>query len=479
MVNNAPIVSKPDKKEVKAKKPYRNKCYLPFILYPSAMYKNDKGHAFIEELNMDEIGGDFVLYIGIPFCRVRCKGCPYFVARLSKTDPRNEEDIFVDALIKDIKHWASYKKWNTGSLKAIYIGGGTGTILKTKNLKRIIDKIFECFNVSDEYCLTLEGNASDYDEEKLDYVANSEITRVSLGVQSFVPEVLKIVGSPHAAEESIKIIKALQSRGFDNIQMDLMFNMPGHSLEVWKQDLQTMVDLGIKHFTAYLYRIHDETPQAAAIKRGKVAPVKDPESPLVKAMRREAKEIAESFGFKMYMADHYAKPGYENKYNHWSWKVYTDALAIGPGGYSYFDRYRLGTEKNVDKYIERVNKGEFLISTISMKMDEQIEKERYVIFTLLYYCVEFEAYRARFGSEFLDDFKDIVEKLKRKELIDIDFDQIRLTQLGIEWHANVLLEFFNPMFWSDQEALKENNWSMNIPMVELAAKNRDYWLGEF
>lgn len=457
--------------------PYPNKCYLPFILYPSAMYENKEGHQFINKLQLNEKGNDFVLYIGIPYCRVRCKGCPYFISRLSKTDPRNEEAAFVDALIKDIQHWASYKKWQTGTLRAIYIGGGTGTILKTTNLKRIVDAIFDSFQVAKDYCLTLEGNASDFDNEKLDYVANSPITRISLGVQSFVPEVLKIVGSPHAAQESIKIIKGLQSRGFSNIQMDLMFNMPGHSLEVWKQDLQTMVDLGIKHFTAYLYRIHDDTPQALAIKRGKVSPVKDPESPLVKAMRREAKEIAESFGFKMYMADHYAQEGYENKYNHWSWKVYTDALAIGPGAYSYFDGYRLGTEKDVKKYIDHVNRGEFLISTVSTRMDERIEKERYVIFTLLYFCVEFSAYKSRFGSEFLDDFDDIVQRLVKKKLVVVNQDQMKLTQLGIEWQSNILLEFFNPIFWEDDDSLKNLSWSMNVPMVELASQERSYWLG--
>lgn len=448
------------------------------MLYPTSMYSNEIGHAFAQEnLRMDEEGKDFVLYVSIPYCRVRCKACPYFIKRLSKVDKNNEEDIFVEALIKDIKHWASYKKWKTGPLRAIYIGGGTGTILKTKNLKAIIDTIMQEFNVADDYEMTLEGNASDYDDEKLDYVANSEITRVSLGVQSFSPEVLKIVGSPHAADESIKIIKGLQARNFNNIQMDLMFNMPGHSLDVWKKDLAILKELDIPHFTTYLYRIHDDTPQHTALTRGKIKPMKDPESPLVKSMYREAKDIAESMGFKMYMVDHYSKPGFENKYNDWSWRIYTDALAIGPGGYSYFDGYRIGTEKNVDKYIEHVNKNEFLISTVSKFMDDQVEKERYVIFTLLYFYVEFSAYKKRFGTEFIEDFASIVTKLVTKDLVEISDEKMTLTQLGLEWHTNVILEFFGEDSWEDDVSLRNLSWSMNISMVDVANKKRDYWLG--
>jgi oxygen-independent coproporphyrinogen-3 oxidase len=459
--------------------PYPRKCYLPFILYPPAMYRNEKGHRFaIEDLGLDQEGDDFVLYLSIPFCRVRCKGCPYFIDVLPKSDHKGEEDLYIDALIKDIRHWGTYRKWSTGRLRAVYLGGGTGTIIKTSNLKRIVDTVFETFQATEDCCFTLEGNARDYDEDKLDYVASSRITRVSLGVQSFQPEILKIIGSPHAADESISVIKALQARGFTNIQMDLMFNMPEHTIEIWQKDLQVMTDLGIPHFTVYLYRQHEGTPQDNLIKAGKVKPLLDPETPIVKSMIHEVRALAVEHGYNMYMVDHFAKPGYENKYNHWSWKIYTDALAIGSGSYSYFNGYRLGTNKNVKEYIETVDRGEFLISTITPKMDERVEKERYVIFTLLYFKVEFEAYRSKYNSEFLDDFGPLVERLKEKGLVEILSDRMELTPLGMEWHSNVILEFFNPMFWGDEKALNEPNWSMNVSMVEVGAHAREYWLGK-
>ena len=167
---------------------------------------------------------------------------------------------------------------------------------------------------------------------------------------------------------------------------------------------------------------------------------------MVKAMYREAKQAAEDMGYEMYMVDHFCKPGYENMYNHWNWKVYIDTLAIGPGSYSYFDGYRLGTESDIDKYIEYANRDEFLISSVTDVMSPRVQRERYIVFALLYYEIEYKFYQEKFGTEFLEDFADEVERLRRKGLIELTDNRMRLTSLGLIWHTNVILEFFNPAF---------------------------------
>ncbi len=459
--------------------PYPNKCYLPFILYPPGMHRIGGGTEWLEShVDMQQQGVDFVLYLGVPFCRTRCKSCPYFISLLSENDPRGLEDRYVDALIKDMKRWASYPKFGNGRVLNIYIGGGTGSILKVRNLRRLVDAIYDTFNVAEDAEFTLEGNARDYDEEKIDYIVASKINRLSFGVQSFQPEMLSIIGSPHAAEDSERVIRAFQARGFTNIQLDLMFNLPGHTLDIWRRDLEHLSKLDVPHFTIYLYRIHKDTIQHKLIERGKLERPKDPESPMVKAMYKEAVEIAEQVGYQMYMVDHFCKPGYENLYNHWNWKVYIDTLAVGPGSYSYFDGYRLGTESNVEKYVERVENDDFLISTITDELSERVQRERYVIFALLYYEIEYDFYRSKFGSSFLEDFAEELERLERKGLIELLPDRMRLTHLGLIWHTNVILEFFNPAFWNDTDSLREPNWSLNGVMVEVGAHDRAYWLGE-
>ncbi len=459
--------------------PYPNKCYLPFILYPPGMHRVQGGAEWLEShVDLTQEGNDFVLYLGVPFCRTRCKSCPYFISLLSEKDSQGREDAYVNALIKDMKKWASYRRFGTGTVRNIYIGGGTGSILRTENLRRLVDAVFETFHVSDDYEFTLEGNARDFDEEKIDYVASSRINRLSFGVQSFQSEILSIVGSPHAADDSIRVIKAFQARGMDNIQLDLMFNMPGHTLDVWRRDLETLATLDVPHFTIYLYRIHKDTIQHKLISKGKVERPRDLEGPMVKAMYAEAVEIAEQLGYRMYMVDHFCKPGYENMYNHWNWKVYIDTLAIGPGSYSYFDGYRLGTETDVEKYVETVESGDFLISTVTDALSPRVQRERYVVFALLYYEIEYDFYRSKFGTSFREDFADELERLESKGLVELTEDRMRLTKLGLVWHTNVILEFFNEAFWNDADSLREPNWSLNGVMVEAGAHPREYWLGD-
>ncbi|MCD6047057.1 MAG: Fe-S oxidoreductase, coproporphyrinogen oxidase [Gammaproteobacteria bacterium] len=442
------------------------------------MWDNQEGQTYaLQKLNLNEPAGDYVLYISIPFCRVQCKSCPYFINGLTKEDKQNYEGRYLEALLKDIEKWSSYPRWKNGKLRAIYIGGGTGTILKTKNLEKLINKIMQCFPVAEDYSLTLEGNARDYDEEKLDYVANSPINRVSLGVQSFNPDVLKIVGSPHAAESSIYVINELGKRNFHNVQLDLMYNLPGHTLEIWEQDLQKLKSLNIKHFTIYLYRIHEGTVQEMHLRKGKVPNMHDRESTTVKEMHADAVKIAEDMGFNMYMFDHFAEPGFEAPYNHWTFKEAKDALGIGAGAYSFINGYRTGTKKDVDGYIETVNRGEHMINSISKKMCDRIRKERYVIFAFQYFNIDFSIYYKQFGSNFMDDFGDIAYRLEKKGLITIHADQIKMTNLGREWHMNIFLEFFNEEIWNEFDALKQENWAMNIPMVQLATKGKEYWLG--
>lgn len=459
--------------------PYPEKCRLPFILYPPAMWDNPLGSEFAKlHLGLDKSAGDYVIYISIPFCRVRCKACPYFVQILGENDSTDNENRYIDALVKDIQRWSRYPRWRDGSLKAIYIGGGTGSILKTSNLKQVVDTLFENFPVASDYSLTLEGNARDFTPDKLDYVADSPINRISLGVQSFDEKVLKIVGSPHAAEASITTIKGLQQRGFNNIQIDMMYNMPAHNLEIWKQDLHQLKSLDIKHFTIYLYRIHEGTPQDMLIKKGEVPPVLDPDSDYVRNMYDEAVNYAERLGYKMYMFDHFAQEGYDNPYNWYTFKEARDALGIGASAYSFINSYRTGTEKNVDAYIEAVNQREHLITTVSNKMSSRVRKERYVIFSFQYFDVEFESYRQQFGCELLDDFGNIINRLVQKGLVKIESERIIMTELGKEWRMNVLLEFVNLEFWGDLEAIEQPNWAMNVPMVDLVANKRERWLGD-
>jgi len=459
--------------------PYPEKCRLPFILYPPAMWANPMGGDFAPaHLGLERSAGDYVLYLSIPFCRVRCKACPYFVRTLDENDDTGVEDRYVTALIADARRWAAAPRWSAGRLRAVYIGGGTGSILSTANLRRLVTAITSSFPAAPDLSVTLEGNARDFDDEKLDFVAHSAINRVSLGVQSFDPQVLRVVGSPHAAQESLRTIDGLARRGFQNVQVDLMYNLPGHDLDVWRRDLETLRRLHVQHFTIYLYRVHAGTAQDRLIRKGAVPAPRDPDSEEVIGMRRQAIAVAEAMGYRQYMFDHFARPGFESAYNRWTFKEAVDALGIGAGAYSFINSYRTGTSKDVQGYIDAVEQGAHVISTVSQQMTPRVRRERFVIFAFQYWHLDLAAYRAKWNSDFLDDFGDIARRLERRGLVEITDRHVVLTELGRDWRMNVLLEFVNPAFWGEAGALEQPNWAMNLPMVELVAGRRTQWLGD-
>jgi oxygen-independent coproporphyrinogen-3 oxidase len=461
--------------------PYPAKYTTPFLLYPPALWRNAIGSGFADEhLGLQEQGTDYVMYLSVPFCRVRCHSCPYFVDLLSIHDKKtqNKEQRYVDALIADLERWAGYPRFATGRLRAVYIGGGTGSILSTENLRRVIETISTKFPLQEGYELTLEGNARDYDGEKLDYVADSAINRISLGVQSFDPTILKVIGSPHAAEQSVTAIHELHARGFRNIQMDMMYNLPGHTRQVWQSDLQRLAELDINHLTTYLYRIHDDTPQAKFIAAGKVQPLLDKESQYVRNMQADLVEAAADLGFVNYMFDHFAKPGAESVYNEWTFgRNMIEVLGVGPGAYGFVNDYRIGTAKNVEGYIASAERGEHLITAVSQRVDGIVRRERYLVNVLQYGRVDLDAYRGYFDSELSDDFPGVVDKLVNRGLADVDGRVLVLSELGREWHMNVMLEFTNDQFWGDTTALDSPHWAMNTPMVELFAGTKQDWLG--
>jgi oxygen-independent coproporphyrinogen-3 oxidase len=238
---------------------FKNPCYMPFILYPPDMYDVvglENRTALDTSLALDTVGDNFVMYLAVPYCRVRCKACPYFVDLLKKSDGGTDRlDIYVDALVKDLKRHAATTRWSTANLRGIYIGGGTGSLLEVCHLDKILDTLGNEFKLSSDCEITLEGNAEDYNQEKIRFVANSAINRISLGAQSFQPEVLRTVGSPHKAQQTEDAIKMFQDAGLDNIQLDMMYNIPGHTVDLWKKDFEVLRTLSIKHLTTYLYRV--------------------------------------------------------------------------------------------------------------------------------------------------------------------------------------------------------------------------------
>lgn len=462
---------------------YKNRCYMPFILYPPDMYDVDtseEANAVEKSLSLEMNGTDFVMYISVPYCRVKCKACPYFVGLVPKDKVKKQDilDTYVESLVKDLKRHGATKRWGGAVLRGVYIGGGTGSLLEINHLDEILNTLQDCFQLASDCEITLEGNAEDYTPEKVKYVAQSIVNRISLGAQSFQPEVLKTVGSPHKAHQTIDVIKLFQNAGLDHIQLDMMYNMPGHTVEHWKKDFEVLSQLGIKHLTTYLYRVTPGTQQEKLINSGRVAPVADAESEMVKQMQDMIKNFANSVGMNNYMYEHYALPGYESKYNKWTMNECVDALGVGAGAYSFINQRRVGTSKDIERYINAVKNEDSTFTTAGIIMTPAMSRQRYMIFNLLYFGVDKKHYKNMWGNQALEDFEDIFGTLLGDGLMTDSEDRISLTEDGIKWLQNIMLEFFDPEMWENSNALKQqsSSWAMNDHMIDIGSATKTFWL---
>lgn len=464
---------------------YENRCYMPFILYPPDMYdirSSQESEALETSLSLKSTGENFVLYLSVPYCRVRCKACPYFVDLLRKSTNGCGDllDSYVAALVRDIGRHASSVRWSKAKLRGVYIGGGTGSLLEVRHLDKILEALSSKFQFSESCEITLEGNAEDYSKEKVDYVASSIINRISLGAQSFQPEVLRTVGSPHKAQQTQDVIRLFQDAGLENIQLDMMYNMPGHTLDLWEKDFKVLSTLNIKHLTTYLYRVTPGSQQEKLIMSGTVNNVAPPDSNLVADMQGMIRQYASDVGMVNYMFEHYAIPGYESKYNHWTMNECVDALGVGPGAYSFINQRRTGTSKDVSAYIEAVKSQRSTFTTAGLPLSPLLSRQRYIIFNLLYFQINKSHYYKKWGTDVYDDFSSVFDMLFENGLINYDYKSIHLTELGKSWLQNIMLEFFDESMWENSTALRQqqSSWAMNNHMIEIGSAKKIFWLGK-
>lgn len=190
------------------------------------------------------------------------------------------------------------------------------------------------------------------------------------------------------------------------------------------------------------------------------------------------RQFATDAGMVNYMLEHYAKPGYESKYNQWTMTECVDALGVGPGAYSFINQRRTGTSKDVEAYIDTVNKGESIFTTASIPLTPLLSRQRYIIFNLLYFAIDKKHYKNSWGTELYDDFTEIFNRLIAENMMVDEPDAICLTELGKTWVQNIMLEFFDESMWENSAALnqQQSSWAMNNHMIDISASKKTFWL---
>ncbi len=282
------------------------------------------------------------IYIHIPFCKQACHYCNFHFA----TSLRHKNEL-VAALLKEMELQQNY--FGKETVETIYFGGGTPSLLQIEDLRLQIEKISSIFNVSSDAEITLEANPDDIDEEKLIDWKKIGINRLSIGVQSFFEEDLQWMNRAHNASQAVASLQSAV-RHFENITIDLIYGTPLLTNEKWKHNVDTSIQMGIRHLSCYALTVEPKTPLQKMIGLGKMEDVNaDKQSEQFLLLMQWMEES----GYEHYEISNFAKPGFRSRHNssYWQGKKY---LGLGPSAHSFDENSRQWNVSNNTIYIEAI-----------------------------------------------------------------------------------------------------------------------------
>jgi len=372
------------------------------------------------------------LYLHFPFCISKCPYCDFNSYQLKED---NQISSYISALYQEINAYS--QKLKKSNITTIYLGGGTPTILSGVQIYNILKFCKEKFTIEKDAEITIEANPGTLDGEKLKLLIESGINRLSLGAQSFNNLFLKKLGRIHNTQDIIDSYSFAREIGFSNINIDIMFALPGQTTEDLQVTLKKAVSLKPDHLSLYNLTIKSETEYYKKYKRGKLKlPTEDEEFD----MYNWAINFLEESGFEHYEIANFARPHKRSMHNliYWQNKPY---LGIGAGAYSFIRGYRYMNFKDPVIYIKEVMNGKLPVDN-----GEKLSLRKRMIETIILSLrtkdgVGYKKFKARFGVNLNDIFPGQIKKLVNLGLLKKDNYRIKLTKKGVFLANTVFREF--------------------------------------
>ena len=301
------------------------------------------------------------IYIHIPFCKQRCSYCAFYSTTLY-----NIRERYVDALCKEI---AMRKEYAGGApIETIYLGGGTPSTLSMEQLKRICDTVYAAYQVSPAPEVTIECNPDDLTPDFLAQLKVLPFNRISMGVQSFNDTQLKRLGRRHDAAKARQAVANARTAGYSNISIDLIFALPGSTIDEWEHDLESAIALRPDHLSAYNLTYEEGTPMHRALERGDFTELSEEEN--ITQFQMLISRLKEA-GYRHYEISNFALPGRESRHNSSYWND-TPYIGCGAAAHSYNGTSRGWNIADIQEYIKGIENGNPVF-----EIEELTEEERY------------------------------------------------------------------------------------------------------
>ena len=359
------------------------------------------------------------IYIHIPFCKRRCIYCDFFSTIQSEKKP-----TYIHALCQELEMRKNYLEGE--EIETIYLGGGTPSQLTEKELNKIFTSLYNIYKVKEDAEITLEANPDDLTPEYVSMLRRLPINRISLGIQTFQEETLKLLHRRHTARQAIEAFQRCREAGFRNISIDLMYGLPGETLDTWKEDLQQAIALHPEHISAY-HLIYEEG--TALWKLRDEHQVEEADEDLSVTLFKNLIDELKQAGYQHYEISNFCLPRLHSRHNssYWTGKKY---LGCGPSAHSFNGSSRQWNIASLDNYLKGIASGK-----PNYEIEELDLYTRYNDFVITSIRTCWGMSLSRLRSEYSEELYRYCLRMAKSHLeqgvLEIEEDTLRLTQEGI------------------------------------------------
>ncbi|MFA6984366.1 MAG: radical SAM family heme chaperone HemW [Sedimentibacter sp.] len=371
------------------------------------------------------------IYIHIPFCVKKCGYCDFYSVKWDEIS----EYTYIQSAINEIKSYSALS--NKFVVDTIYIGGGTPSIVNPKNLDNMINVIKIIFTVEENAEISMEANPNTLNKENLNDYSSIGINRLSIGIQSLNDDILKRIGRIHNSKEALEAIEKAKQCGFANINADVMFNIPGQTIDDINNTISQLIKKDIRHISFYSLKLEKGTPMYTLEKNKEIfLPEEDEEREMYYAGRN----IMEANNLFQYEISNFAVKGYECRHNlkYWSQEEY---VGIGPSAHSFLKNKRFNNPSDLKEYILSGGNSNFQRNILEVMDDNQMIFEYIILRLRLTEGLKFADFENKFSVNFKEVYAKQIEYLLKNNLIEIDDAAVRLTKRGMDISNYVFEQF--------------------------------------
>lgn len=380
------------------------------------------------------------IYIHIPFCKSRCTYCDFNTC----AHMESHYSAYIESLCKEIR--ISAKSYLSLSIDTIYFGGGTPSYLPGEMIENVLDTVRNNYHVSPRCEVSLESNPADIQTEKVQIWLQAGVNRISMGMQSADEGELKMLGRRHCMQDVTAAVQCLRSGGLENINLDLMFGLPGQTLESWQRSVQAALDLDPAHLSLYALTVEEGTLLAERIAAGTLPA---PDDDLAADMYEWVMNYLEQVGFRQYEISNWAREqnaaDHRCRHNLIYWRNGT-YLGFGTAAHSHYDKTRWANTTSIEGYIDALrlvdpkdggtDTNGWIDQRVDLSEEEEMGETAMMGLRLVEEGLQETAFRERFGRSLFDAYKEQIEELTSLGLLEV----IHNTQKGIRLskHGRVL-----------------------------------------